>query len=227
VDAPDATADVGGVRLRIEAACARAGRAPSDVLLVGVSKLQPLERVRAVVAAGVRDLGENHAQALTARAADLGDLVPAVRWHFIGPLQRNKARLVAEHASAFHALDRVEVAEALAARRREHDPLPVYVQVNLAAEPSKAGVAAADLGPLIDAVRELPALRVVGLRTMPPLARRPDDNRRWFAELRELALAHELTGLSMGTTDDFEVAVEEGATAVRVGRVLFGERPPG
>ncbi len=216
---------VGEVRAAITAACSRAGRAPDDVLLVAVSKFQPDELVRAAAACGLRDFGENRAQALDARAVDLGD-VPGLRWHAVGPLQRNKARIVAARAACFHALDRVEVADAVAERRREHDPLAVYVQVNIAAEPTKAGVAPADLGPLLDAVRARPALDLVGLMAMPPPVRVADDNRRHFAALRELGLAHGVRGLSMGTTDDFEVAIEEGATAVRIGRRLFGDRPP-
>lgn len=216
-------AAVAEVRERIGAACDRAGRAPGSVTLVGVSKFQPLERVEAAVRVGLVDLAENRAQDLTRRVGDV--LVGDVRWHFVGALQRNKTRPVAELAVAFHALDRLVVAERLAAQRPPSSPpLEVFVEVNLADEATKAGVAPADVEPLVEAVGRLDRLRVAGLMAMPPAAARPEDNRRWFSALRELAGGVGLTGLSMGTSDDFEVAVEEGATAVRVGRRLFGDR---
>jgi hypothetical protein len=202
----------------LAAACSRAGRAVESVTLVGVTKYATVEQVRSVVAAGVVDLGENHAQQLRDRARDLA----GVRWHMIGPLQTNKAKYVAAIASAFHALDRVEVASVLSARRGASEPpLDCYVQVNVAGEATKAGVAPGDVGPLVEACASLPGLRVVGLMAMPPLASAPEDSRPWFAGLRALATAHGLAGLSMGTTADFEVAVEEGATVVRVGSALF------
>lgn len=216
-----AAADVAAVRRRIEAACARVGRDGASVTLIGATKYATDDQVLAVAEAGVVDLGENRPQALRTRAA----LVPAARWHAIGPLQRNKAGIVAELAVAFHALDRVEVAEALSARRPAGaSPLAVYVEVNAAGESTKAGVAPADAAALVEAAQRLPGLRVVGLMTMPPLATEPEDSRPWFAELRSLAASLDLSDLSMGTTEDFEVAIEEGATAVRVGRAIFGER---
>lgn len=207
---------VAAVRARIASAAERAGRDAGEITLVAVTKYVDLDAVRALIAAGVTDLGENQAQQLRDRAPLFTD----VRWHAIGPLQTNKARYVAGHAAAFHALDRVEVAEALSSRRPASSPLPCYVQVNLAGEATKAGVAADGVGPLLAAVADLPGIEVVGLMTMPPLAAAPEDSRRWFRRLAELAGEHGLTGLSMGTTADFEVAVEEGATAVRVGQGL-------
>jgi pyridoxal phosphate enzyme (YggS family) len=209
---------LGEVRDRIAAACRRAGRAPSEVTLVGVAKRQPDQLVTAAVAAGLRDVAENHAQSLRDRRRVVaGD----VRWHFVGTLQRNKAGVVAEHADVFHALDRVEVAAALSARRAEGPALACYLEVNVADEPTKAGVAPGAAGALLDAVADLPGLEVVGLMAMPPLG----GDRRHFAALRELGQALELPGLSMGTSADFEVAIEEGATAVRVGEAIFGPRP--
>lgn len=212
------------VRQRIGAACDRAGRASGEVALIGVSKFQPTERVQAAVACGLLDLGENRAQDLLRRVADL-EGASGVRWHFLGPLQRNKTRAVAELATAFHALERLEVASRLSRQRPDHlPPLAVYVEVNLAGEASKAGVAPADAPALVDAVRDLPGLRAAGLMAMPPAAAVAADNRRWFAELRALGERCGVAGLSMGTSADYEVAVEEGATAVRVGRQLFGDR---
>lgn len=212
---------VAEVRARVAAACARAGRDAGAVTLVGVTKYASLDQLLAVVAEGVVDLGENHAQQLRDRARDVGASAGGVRWHMIGPLQTNKAKYVAAVASAFHALDRVEVAEALSARRPPSQPLDCYVQVNVAAEATKAGVAPEAVGPLVDACASLPGLRVAGLMAMPPLATDPEESRRWFAALRALGAEHGLAGLSMGTTADFEVAVEEGATVVRVGSALF------
>jgi pyridoxal phosphate enzyme (YggS family) len=211
------------VRARIAAACARTGRPADSVTLVAVSKLKPAASVRAAYAAGQRDFGENYAQELRDKAAELAQL-PGLRWHAIGPLQTNKVKYVAKAACAFHALERMEVAEELS-RRRLEAPLPCYVELNLGAETTKGGLAPADLGAFLARVRTLPGLRVEGLMALPP----PTDDealaRGHFRQLRALAAAHGLTGLSMGTTHDFELAVEEGATLVRVGTALFGERP--
>ena len=209
---------VAEVRARIASACARAGRAPEDVLLVGVTKYLSVAQATDLLAAGVTDLGENHAQQLRDRAQDPS--LTGARWHAIGPLQTNKARYVARWACAFHALDRVEVAEALSARRAA-DPLECYVEVNLAGEATKAGVAPGAVEALVRACDPLPGVRVVGLMTMPPLATDAEGSRPWFRQLRQLGEAHGLPGLSMGTSADFEVAVEEGATLVRIGTLLF------
>jgi len=214
---------VAEVRGRIAAACERAGRDPADVTLVAVTKYATVDDAGRVVAEGVVDLGENHVQQLRDRAREPALAGLGVRWHAIGPLQTNKARYVARLASAFHALDRIEVAEALSARREADGagPLECYVQVNVADEPTKAGVAPGETGWLVAACGVLPGVRVVGLMAMPPLASVPEESRRWFAALRVLAEDLGLERLSMGTTADFEVAVEEGATVVRVGAAVF------
>ncbi len=190
--------------------------------LVAVSKLQPLDRIQQAVAAGHRDFGENYAQELRDKAAALTS-VSDLRWHAIGPLQTNKAKYVAKVAHAFHALDRLEIAEALGGRRTAN-PLPCYLEVNVVGEASKTGVSLTEVDALFSRVREVPGLRVVGLMTMPPLEE-PEACRAPFRALREAAARLGLTGLSMGTTHDFEVAIEEGATIVRVGRSIFGDRP--
>lgn len=210
------------VRERIEAACARAGRDPADVTLVGVSKFQPDLQVRAAVDAGVRDLGENYAQAMRDRVEAMPEL--SVRWHHIGPLQRNKAGIIARMAAYFHALESPAIADALGTRRDPADPLHVFVQVNIADEETKAGVAPAEVPDLLSAVAKHPSLRLAGLMCMPPVPERPEDSRQHFAAIRELGERLGVPGLSIGTTDDFEVAVEEGATMVRVGRLVFGDR---
>jgi hypothetical protein len=203
------------------AACERAGRDPAAVTLVAATKYADLETVGRLVAAGVTDLGENQAQQLRDRAPSF----PDVRWHAIGPLQTNKAKYVARAADVFHALDRLEVAEALSARRIDEGlaPMACFVQVNVAGEATKSGVAPAALGRLLDGLRsaDLGGITVVGLMAMPPLAADPEHGRPWFRQLAGLAREHGLEELSMGTSADFEVAIEEGATAVRVGSLLL------
>ena len=183
--------------------------------------MQPAEAVREAWAAGQRDFGENYAQHLRDRVQVLDDLA-GIRWHAIGPLQTNKVKYVAVAASAFHALDRLEIAVELG-KRRTAGPIPCFVEVNVAGEATKHGVAPDALGELLAGVRGVEGIDVVGLMCMPP-AGEAEEARPWFRRLRELAAEHGLSGLSMGTTHDFEVAIEEGATVVRVGRSIFGER---
>ncbi len=211
------------VRARVEAACQRAGRTASEVTLVAVSKLQPAAAIQEAYAAGARDFGENYAQELRDKAAALAAL-DGLRWHAIGPLQRNKVKYVAKAAHSFHALDRLEIAQELSARRAGA-ALSCFLEVNLGDEAAKSGVAPGELRALREAVDRLPSLKVVGLMALPPWPKTPEDSRPHFRRLRELAQQHGLTALSMGTTADFEVAIEEGATHVRVGTALFGERP--
>jgi PLP dependent protein len=211
------------VEARLAAACARAGRSRASVTLVAVSKLHPPEVVRAAWALGHRDFGENYAQELRDKHQALADC-PGLRWHAIGPVQPKNARYVARAAFCYHALDRLEVAEELS-RRRTGTPLRCLVQVNLAGEESKHGLPAAEVAAFLARARALPHLEVVGLTAMPPLVEDPEASRPHFRALKALAASFGLPELSMGTTSDFEVAVEEGATLVRVGTALFGERP--
>jgi hypothetical protein len=210
------------IQTRVAAACARAGRPTESVTLVAVSKLKPAALIREAYEAGQRDFGENYAQELRDKAAELAGLTD-LRWHAIGPLQTNKVKYVARAAHSFHALDRLDVARELSKRRAEA-PLPCYVEVNLGGEESKSGLAPEALGPFLDEVRTLPGLRVEGLMALPPPTEDAEQARGYFRRLRELARAQGLTGLSMGTTHDFERAIEEGATLVRVGTAIFGER---
>jgi hypothetical protein len=209
------------VRERIAAACARAGRDPASVELVAVSKLQPEGAIREAHAAGQRAFGENYAQELRDKAEHLADL-RGLRWHAIGPLQLNKVKYVARAAHAFHALDRLEVAQELS--RRTGDPLRCFVQVNVGAEDTKSGVAPGEVAALLEQVRALPNLEVVGLMALPPVAGGAQGARPFFRQLQALAGQLGLRELSLGTTGDFEVAIEEGATCVRVGTAIFGER---
>lgn len=223
------------VRARIAAACRRVGRDPAEVALVAVTKTHPLDAVREALAAGQVDLGENRAQELVPKAEAAAAAGLAPRWHFIGHLQRNKARDVLPHVHTLHSLDSAAlVAEidrrlpaAAAARERAGAPanLPCYLEVNVAGEAQKHGVAPGELEPLLRAAAASPAIEIVGLMTVAPAVDDPEQVRPVFRTLRQLAGAHGLPGLSMGMTDDFAVAVEEGATVVRVGRAIFGERP--
>jgi pyridoxal phosphate enzyme (YggS family) len=216
----DIAANIAAVRARIAAAAARVGRDPAGVRLIVVSKTQPIERVQAAVAAGARDIGENYVQEATAKRAAVG---AAARWHLIGHLQRNKAARALELFDLIHSVDTPALGEALArhaaARGR---PARVLVEVNVGGEASKRGVAPADLPALLERLRD-PHLVVEGLMTVPPPG--PSERtREYFRHLRALRDAGGMPELSMGMTDDFEIAVEEGATMVRVGRAIFGER---
>jgi PLP dependent protein len=212
------------VRERLARAAARAGRRADDVLLIGVSKTVDVERIRAAVAAGVGALGENRVQEAKTKIAELGR---PVAWHLIGHLQTNKAKDAIELFDVIHSLDRLELAREIerrvAARGQVVDAL---LQVNVAAEASKGGVGPDVVGETLDAVGKLAHVRVRGLMTIPPEVERAEDARPWFRRLRELAERHGLRELSMGMSGDFEVAVEEGATMVRVGTAVFGPRPP-
>ena len=212
----DVAARVATVRARMAAAATRAGRDPATVTLVAATKTVSADAVAAALAAGVTDVGENRAQELLAKAPTLTQLTP--RWHFLGPLQRNKVKALAAWVTCWQSVDRLALADLLA----RHVPgADVLVEVNLAAEPQKAGCAPEAIGALTDGLRDR-GLHVAGLMAVPPHG---DDPRPWFARLRGLAATAELPELSMGMTDDFEMAIEEGATLVRVGRALFGERP--
>jgi pyridoxal phosphate enzyme (YggS family) len=217
-DTSTVTANIEAVRARIAAAAARAGRDPGGVLLVAATKTVPAARLHAALAAGLLDLGENRAQELLAKAPELAaDPVPP-RWHFLGALQRNKVRALAPWVECWQSVDRPELGAAIA----RHAPgATVLVEVNLAGEPQKSGCAPAEVARLRDELAGA-GLVVTGLMAVPPAA---DDPRPWFARLRGLGEQLGLAELSMGMTGDFEVAVEEGATIVRVGRALFGERP--
>jgi pyridoxal phosphate enzyme (YggS family) len=218
-DADDAGVEGGtrlaAVRERIAAAARGAGRAGDDVVLVAVSKEQPVAAVEAALAQGQRAFGENRAQELLAKAAAVGSA--PLDWHFVGRLQRNKVRALAPHVILWHSIDRAEVGVEVA---RCAPGARVLVQVNLGDEPQKGGCAPDAAGALVDNLRTH-GLDVAGLMTVPPAA---DDPRPHFATLRELALRLGVRELSMGMTNDFEVAIDEGATIVRVGSAVFGAR---
>ncbi len=221
------------VRARIAAACGRAGRDPAEVTLIGASKGQPVERLLAAWRAGLADFGENRVQEALAKAAQLPT---QARWHLLGPLQTNKAKKAVGRFTTVHSLDRLELARALdahaaAAGRR----LPCFLEVNLGGEPSKHGFPPERVSEAVGEALSCPHLEPLGLMAIPPLAADPEGSRPHFRILarfaRELSerYGHErFPGLlSMGMSDDFEVALEEGATHVRVGTALFGPRGGG
>ena len=211
---------------RIEAAAARARRDPSEVTLIGVTKTVAPARVRAAVEAGLRHLGENRVQEAAAKKEALGPL-PGVIWHLIGHLQSNKAARAAEMFDWVHSVDSAEVGRRLDRAAATHPtPLPVLLQVDLGHEPTKHGLDEGELNEVVSELAGLAGIELRGLMTIPPAAANPEDARPWFRRLRTLRDRLGLPELSMGMTGDFEVAVEEGATLLRVGRALFGERPP-
>jgi hypothetical protein len=219
------------VTARVAAACARAGRAPAEVAIVAVSKTHPVEAIREALAAGAIDFGENYAQELAGKAAELaaGSGAPAVRWHFIGRLQRNKARLVAGKVALIHAVDSAELAAEIA-HRAGAAVQPILLAVNLGGEASKGGVSPDDAPAVARAIAAVAGTSLDGLMTMPPPADDPEASRPHFLALRDLRdrladqLGRPLPVLSMGMSHDFEVAIACGATHVRIGTAIFGTR---
>lgn len=219
------------IRERIAAACVRAGRKLKEVTLVAVSKTVPPELIRQAYEAGLRDFGENRVQEAAAKRPALSDLM--VEWHLIGHLQSNKAKLAREFFHWVHSIDSLKLAQKLdQAAVRTGERLQVLIQVNLGGEATKSGVEENEVVPLVENVQRLETLEISGLMTIPPFCENPEDGRPYFRRLRELArriadarLSHgSMEHLSMGMTHDFEVAIEEGATMVRVGTGIFGAR---
>jgi PLP dependent protein len=223
-DRDQVTRNVAEIRDRIAQAAARSGRDVDDVTLVGATKTVAPERIRWAVEAGVTALGENYAQELRAKR----DVVPAATWHFIGTLQSGTAHLVADHADVVETLAGERAARRLAARAaRGGRRLDALIEVDLTE--GRAGVPPADVDRFADLISSLAGLRLVGVMTMPPLPNDPQGSRPYFARLRELRDAlrqqhPDVLETSMGMSLDYEVAVEEGATMVRVGTALFGPR---
>lgn len=215
-------ANLAAVRTRIAAAAARAERDPAGITLIAVTKTFPAETVAAAVAAGLRDIGENRVQEAEAKRPALAALAPPPAWHLIGHLQRNKVKTALRLFDILHSVDSLTLAEAIS--RHAARPVRVLLEVNVGGEASKDGFAPEVTLRAVEQVARLPNLDVRGLMTVAPAADNPEDVRPVFRRLRELRDAAGLRELSMGMTHDFEAAVEEGATMVRVGRALFGER---
>jgi len=220
--------NLSAISARITSAAQAAGREPASVQLLAVSKTKPASAIREIHAAGVADFGENYLQEALTKQQALGDL-PLI-WHFIGPIQSNKTKAIAEHFDWVHSVDRLKIAQRLSEQRPAGlAPLNICLQVNVSGEDSKSGCAPADLPALAKAVTALPNLRLRGLMAIPE----PTDDRAAqeaaFAHLRELqeSLGLSLDTLSMGMSHDLEAAIAQGATWVRIGTALFGARDYG
>lgn len=217
------------VRHRIATAERRFGRAADSVQLLAVSKMQPAAAIEAAFRSGQRAFGESYLQEAVDKQTELAGI--AIEWHFIGPIQANKAKSIAQRFDWVHSLDRIRVAERLAAHRPDHlPPLNVLLQVNVSGETSKSGVTVAELPALAAAVAALPRLRLRGLMSVPAPATDFAQQRAPFQLLREQfdalrAEGYTLDTLSMGMSDDLEAAIAEGSTIVRIGTAIFGERP--
>jgi pyridoxal phosphate enzyme (YggS family) len=211
------------VRNRIEAAAARSGRNAQEITLLAVTKKFPSSVIRETYALGVRDFGENYVQEFEGKAAEVADLTGA-RFHLIGHLQSNKTRVAAQLFQVVQTVDTPKLARRL---DREGKPLEVMIEVKLSPEQTKAGADPEELDELVAVVRECPNLKLTGLMTMPPWTDEAEPSRPYFRRLRELAERFGLPQLSMGMSHDFEVAIEEGSTCVRIGTALFGRRPEG
>lgn len=219
LDKPAIERNLDSIRDRISAAASRAGRSAEDVQLVAVTKSVGIDAAQTLYDLGVTHLGENRVELAVEKIAALPD---SVTWHMIGNIQRRKARDAVELFDRIDSVDRLELAKTLEGRcEAAGKRMPVLLEVNVSGEASKHGFGPSELSMIIERIGEMDHLRLEGLMTMAPLSASPEDARPHFARLRELAVAHRLTTLSMGMTHDFEVAVEEGATEVRIGTALF------
>ena len=218
------------VEKRVEEACKRAGRKREEVTLIAVSKTKPVSMIEELLPLNVRDFGENKVQELTAKA----EILPsALHWHMIGHLQRNKVKYIVDKACIIHSVDSLRLAEEISkAAQKKQVTAKILIEVNVAEEESKFGVRTSELLPLIEAISPLPNIAIKGLMTIAPYVENPEENRWIFQKLKNLSI--DIKGknfdnvtidvLSMGMTGDYEVAIEEGATHVRVGTGIFGER---
>lgn len=220
------------VRAEIVAAAERCGRAPDEVKLIAISKTHPSSAVRELIELGATDFGENRVQEAETKIAEAGR--DRARWHLVGHLQANKARRAVDLFDVIHSLDSIDLARRLdrLCDEKQRESLSVLIQVDLGHEETKSGVEEADLNQLVETIGSLPRLQLIGLMTLPPFFENPEQSRPFFRRLRELR--DDLAGrgvfgdgkgeLSMGMTHDFAVAIEEGATMVRIGTAIFGER---
>ena len=218
------------VEENIQAACDRAGRKREEVTLIAVSKTKPVEMLQEAYDLGIRVNGENKAQELASKY----EVLPKdIHWHMIGHLQRNKVKYIAGKVALIHSVDSLRLAKTISEEAVKHDcEIPVLIEVNVAGEESKFGVSVEETLPLIEEIAKLPAIRVEGLMTIAPYVEDPEENRPVFRKLKKLSVDIaakninnvNMSVLSMGMTNDYQVAVEEGATMVRVGTGIFGER---
>ncbi len=218
----DITRNLRDVERRIAQAAQRAGRSPAEITIVAVTKGLTAQAIEAALEAGIRHIGENRVQEARGKIARLSNLQPCPTWHMVGHLQTNKVKTAVEIFDIIHSIDSLRLAEALSGRAR--NTIPVLLQVNISGEEPKSGFSEAELPKAAEDVARLSMLKVKGLMTIAPLVSDPEEVRPIFRRLRELRDSLGLEHLSMGMSDDFEVAVGEGATMVRIGRAIFGER---
>jgi hypothetical protein len=219
------------VRERAAAACERSGRSPDEVTVVGVSKTFPATLVGEACRAGLTDIAESRVQEAAAKIPAVEALGSRPRWHLVGHLQTNKVKTALGLFDIIHSVDSVRLAELISRQAenlpvRQAGPVPILLEVSVAGESSKFGLRPEEMGWALERIARLPGLAVQGLMTVAPLVDDPEEVRPVFRELRRLRDALGLRDLSMGMTDDFEVAIEEGATIVRIGRAIFGPREP-
>jgi pyridoxal phosphate enzyme (YggS family) len=221
------------VESNIEAACRKSGRNIDEVTLIAVSKTKPLPMLREAYEAGARDFGENKVQELVDKIPEMPD---DVRWHMIGHLQRNKVKYIIDKVYMIHSVDSLRLAQTISAEAvKKNVEVNILIEVNIAMEESKFGAAAAEVFALVEEVAKLPSIHIKGLMTIAPFVDNPEENRKYFQKMKHLAvdIMHKnidnvsMGVLSMGMTGDYMVAVEEGATYVRVGTGIFGERDYG
>jgi pyridoxal phosphate enzyme (YggS family) len=215
-------ANLARVRERIAAAAERSGRSPETVRLVGVSKTFPASAVITAAACGLVDVGENRVQEAAPKVAEVAEAGVRPRWHLIGHLQTNKVRQALDLFEVIHSVDSIHLAEAISSRARR--PVEILLEVNVSGEPSKYGFDVNGASAAAPRIAALPNIQLRGLMTVAPAAENPDDVRPVFRRLRELNQRLGLQELSMGMSGDYEVAISEGSTIVRVGRAIFGDR---
>ncbi len=218
------------VRKNIQDACRSVGRDPEEVTLIAVSKTKPVELLQEAYQAGARDFGENKVQEIMDKYPQLPS---DIRWHMIGHLQRNKVKYIVDKAAMIHSVDSLRLAQTIEQEAAKHDvQVPILLEVNVAEEDSKFGLKMDEVLPLIEAIAEFPHIRVCGLMTIAPYVENAEENRMFFRQLKKLSVDIaakninnvSMSVLSMGMTGDYQVAVQEGATMVRVGTGIFGER---
>ena len=219
----DIEANLQELERRIARACDRAGRSPEEVTIVAVTKTVVPAAIKAAFEAGIRHFGENRVQEAKSKIAELSTQMPRPTWHMVGHLQSNKAKTAVEIFDIIHSIDSMRLAEIVS--RRAQNALPILLQVNLSGEASKSGFAPAEVSAALEEIAGLPRLEVRGLMTIAPLVSDPEQVRPIFRRLRQLGDGLGLKELSMGMSDDFEVAVEEGATILRIGRAIFDRCP--
>ncbi|MCJ7522351.1 MAG: YggS family pyridoxal phosphate-dependent enzyme [Dehalococcoidia bacterium] len=217
--------NIQNVERSIAGACERAGRSPDEVTLIAVTKTIGIPAIEAAFNAGIRNFGENRVQEAQPKIEQLASLRPSLIWHMVGHLQTNKAKTAVDIFDIIHSVDSLRLAETLS--QRSQSKLPVLIEVNVSGEATKSGFLLPEADEAVKRIGRLPNIEVGGLMTIAPWGSDAEEVRPIFRRLRQLGDALGLRHLSMGMTDDFEVAIEEGATLVRIGRAIFGERIPG